>query len=115
MKFLLGLLLFNNNIFVQLDLFRIQETTMLQNKIKDKFNGIQVTNFNNRSTESLNYRIYAQPPSIKQDDQSFISRYIRLPETRWVKLSLNFELLVNRVMKFLLGQRLFNNNIFCTT
>ena len=39
----------------------------------------------------------------------------RLPVTRWVKLSLNFELLVNRVMKFLLGQRLFNNNIFCTT
>ena len=38
----------------------------------------------------------------------------RLPVTRWVKLSLNFELLVKRVMKFLLGQRLFNN-IFCTT
>ena len=36
----------------------------------------------------------------------------RLPVTRWVKLSLNFELLVKRVMKFLLGQRLFNNNIF---
>ena len=40
--------------------------------------------------------------------------YTRLPVTRWVKLSLNFELLVKRVMKFLLGQRLFNNNIFCT-
>ena len=39
----------------------------------------------------------------------------RLPVTRWVKLSLNFELLVKRVMKFLLGQRLFKNNIFCTT
>ena len=26
-----------------------------------------------------------------------------------------FELLVNRVMQYLLGQRLFNNNIFCTT
>ena len=36
----------------------------------------------------------------------------RLPVTRWVKLSLNFELLVKKVMKFLLGQRLFNNNIF---
>ena len=36
----------------------------------------------------------------------------RLPVTRWVKLSLNFELLVNSVMKFLSGQRLFNNNIF---
>ena len=34
--------------------------------------------------------------------------------TRWVKLSLNFELIVNRVIKFLSGQRLFNNNIFCT-
>ena len=50
--------------------------------------------------------------AIKQDDQSFISI---LNLTRWVKLSLNFELLVNRIMKFLLGQRLFNNNIFCTT
>ena len=39
----------------------------------------------------------------------------RLTVTRYVKLSLNFELLVNRVMKLLLGQRLFNNNIFCTT
>ena len=27
----------------------------------------------------------------------------RLPVTRWVKLSLNFELLVKKVMKFLLG------------
>ena len=42
-------------------------------------------------------------------------KYTKLTGTRWVKLSLNFELLVNRVMKFLLGQRLFNNNIFCTT
>ena len=37
--------------------------------------------------------------SIKQDDQSFKS-ILRLPVTRWVKLRLNFELLVNRVMKF---------------
>ena len=50
MKFLLCQRLFDNNIFVQLELFRIQETTMLQNKIKDKFNGIQVTNFH-KSTE----------------------------------------------------------------
>ena len=28
-------------------------------------------------------------------------KYTRLPVTRWVKLSLIFELLVNRVMKFL--------------
>ena len=37
------------------------------------------------------------------------------PWPRWVELSLNLELLVNRVIKFLLGQRLFNNNILCTT
>ena len=35
--------------------------------------------------------------------------------TRRAKLNLNFELPVNRAMKFLLGQRLFNNNIYCTT
>ena len=46
---------------------------MLQNKIKDKFNGIQVTNFHNRSTEPLNYLIYARPQASKQDDQSFRS------------------------------------------
>ena len=32
MKFLLGQRFFNNNIFIQLALFRIQETTMQQNK-----------------------------------------------------------------------------------
>ena len=37
------------------------------------------------------------------------------PMTCLVKLSLNFDLLVNRIMEFLLGQRLINNNIFCTT
>ena len=41
--------------------------------------------------------------------------FTRLPVTRWVKLSLNFELLVKKVMKFLLGQRLFNNNNFWRT
>ena len=68
MKFLLGQRLFNNNIFVQIELFRMQETTMLKTKIKDKFNGIQITNFHNRSTEHLNnyYRIYARPQAIKQ-------------------------------------------------
>ena len=35
MKFLLGQRVFNNNIFVQLELFRIQETTVIQDKIKD--------------------------------------------------------------------------------
>ena len=78
-------------------------------------NSIQVTNFHNRSTEPLNYRIYAQPQSIKQARRPEFYKYTRLPVTRWVKLSLNFELLVNRVMKFLLGHRLFNNNIFCQT
>ena len=45
--------------------------------------------------------------------------YTRLPVTRWVKLSLNFELLVKRAMKFLLiaatdfpfGNRSRNMNI----
>ena len=36
-------------------------------------NGIQVTNFHNRSTEPLNYRIYARLQTIKQDDQRFIT------------------------------------------
>ena len=36
----------------------------------------------------------------------------RLPVTRWVKLSLNFELLVKKVMKFLLGQRFLITTIF---
>ena len=39
---------------------------MKLNDIRDKFNGIQVTNFHNRSTEPLNYRIYARPQTIKQ-------------------------------------------------
>ena len=60
-------------------------------------------------------RTHGLKQAIKQDDQSFISTYTRLRVTCWVKLSLNFKLLVNRVMKFLLDQRLFNNNIFCTT
>ena len=47
---------------------------MKLNTIKDKFNGIKVTN---RSTEPFNYRIYTRPQtynqSYNQDDQSFIS------------------------------------------
>ena len=76
MRFLLGQRLFNNNIF----LYKLHSVSKKQpcyriesNKIKDKFNSIQVTNFHNRSTEPVNYRIYARPQSIKQDDQSFIS------------------------------------------
>ena len=53
-------------------------------------------------------------PAIKQARRPDFYKYTRLPVIRWVKLSLNFELLVNRVMKFLLGQRLINNKIFCT-
>ena len=85
--------------------------------IIDHVNGIQVTNFHNRSTELLNYLIDARPQSIKQArlPEFYNLKYTRLPVTRWVKLSLNFELLVNREMKFLLGQRLLNNIIFCTT
>ena len=48
--------------------------------MKDKFNGIQVTNFHNRSTAHLNYRIYARRQSIKQDDNSFINyKYTNCP------------------------------------
>ena len=39
--------------------------------------------------------------------KTYFYKGTRLPVTRWVKLSLNFESLVKRVMKFLLGQRLF--------
>ena len=62
--------------------------------MKDKFNGIQVTNFHNRSTESWNYRIYARPQSIKQARWPDFYKFTRLPVTRRVKISLNFELLV---------------------
>ena len=70
MKYLLGQRLLNSKIFVQHESFRIQETTMVQNKIKDKFNGIQVTNFHNMSTEPLNYRIYARPQSSNQANKT---------------------------------------------
>ena len=54
-------------------------------------NGIQVTNFHNRSTETLNnyYRIYARSQSIKQVSRPEYYKYTRLPVTRWVKLSRN--------------------------
>ena len=39
-------------------------------------NGIQVTNFHNRSTEPLNYRIYARPQSIKQARRPEFYKYI---------------------------------------
>ena len=88
MKFLLGQRRFNNNIFLyslnysvskkqpcyrinKINNYRINKLKL--NKIKDKFNDIQVSNFYSRSTEPLNYQNYARPQSIKQDDQSFIS------------------------------------------
>ena len=77
-------------------------------------NGIQVTNFHNMSTEPLN-NIIEYTHGLNQAKRPEFYKYTKLPVTRWVKLSLNFELLVNRVMKFLLGQRLFNNIFFCTT
>ena len=61
-------------------------------KFIDQMNDIQVTNFHNNSTEPLNYRIYAQPQSIKQARPPEFYKYTRLPVTRWVKLSLNFDL-----------------------
>ena len=78
-------------------LYRINEInkyTINKIKIEDKFNGVQVTNFHNSSTERLNYRIYARPQSIKQARRPDFYKYTRLPVTRWVKLSLNFELLL---------------------
>ena len=39
------------------------------NKIKDKFNGMQVTYFPDRSTEPLNYRIYARPQAISKTNR----------------------------------------------
>ena len=62
---------------------------MLKNKIKVKFNGIQVTNFHNRSTEPLNYRTYARPQSINQARRPEFYKYTRLPVTRWVTNTIN--------------------------
>ena len=59
-------------------------------KFIDQMNGIQVTYFHNRSTEPLNYRIYARPQSVKQARRPEFYKYTRLPV---IKLSLNFELL----------------------
>ena len=56
-------------------------------------NGIQVTNFHNRSTEPLNnYRIYALPKSSKQARRPEFYKYTRLPVTRWVKLKSKFSI-----------------------
>ena len=43
-------------------------------------NGIQVTNFHNRSTEPLYYLIYARPQSIKQARRPEFYKYI----DRWI-------------------------------
>ena len=64
-------------------------------------------------TGRLSPRIFECKHGLKQTNiqsrWSDFYKYTRLPVTRWVKLSLNFELLVKKVMNFLLGQRLFNN------
>ena len=65
-------------------------------------------------TGRLNPWIIVSAHGIYQATRPEFYKYTRLPVTRWVKLSLNFELLVNRVMKFLLGQCLISNNIVCT-
>ena len=71
----------------------------------DQMNGIQVTNFHNsRSTEPLNYRIYARPQSSKQARRPEFYKYTRLPVIRWVKLSLNFELLEDFYVPYLLSK-----------
>ena len=61
---------------------------------------------------TIPYPLFVRMASINQTRRPDFSKYTRLPVTCWVKLSLNFELLVNRVMKFSLGQRLFINNMF---
>ena len=93
MKLLLGHRLFNNNIFSynlnysaskkqpcyrinKINKYRINKIKLKLNKIKDKFNGIPVINFHNRSTEPLNIiieSIHGLNQAIKQDDQSFIT------------------------------------------
>ena len=73
-------------------------------------NDIQVTNFHNSLTEPLNYRIYARPQSINQVTNQASNcrpefyKYTRLPVTRWVKLSLNFELLEEDYFQYLLSK-----------
>ena len=67
-------------------------------------------NYSSHSVSRI--RTHGLKQTIIQSRWSEFYKYTRLPVTRWVKLSLNFELLVKRVMKFLLGKRLFNNNIF---
>ena len=42
-------------------------------------NGIQLTNFHNRSTEPLNYRIYTQPQTINLARRPKFYKYTRLP------------------------------------
>ena len=80
MKFLLGQRLFNNNIFLYNLNYSVSKKQpcyrIKLNKIKDKFNGIQVTNFHNRSTEPLNDRIYVRPQSIKQARRPDFYKYI---------------------------------------
>ena len=68
------------------------------NKIKDKFNGIQVTNFHNMSTEPLNYRIYTRPQSIKQEKRPEFYMYTKLPVIRWVTNTINDQFDKNAIL-----------------
>ena len=80
MKFLLGQRLFNNHNFLYNLHYSVSKKEpcyrIKLNKIKDKFNGIQVTNFHIRSTEPWNNRIYARPQSIKQARRPEFYKYI---------------------------------------
>ena len=62
--------------FVQLELFRIQETTKKLNKIKDKFNGIQVTNLITFITGRLNPWIIESTHGLKQARRPEFYKYI---------------------------------------
>ena len=70
-------------------------------------NGSQDTNFHNRSTElTKNYRIYARLQSIRQARRPEFYKHTRLPVTRWVKLSLNVELLEEDFLFYIYCQRI---------
>ena len=71
-------------------------------------NGIQVTNFHNRLTEPLNIieSTHGLNQSIKQARRPEFYKYTRLPVTRWVKLSLNFELLEEDFSFYIYCQRI---------
>ena len=70
-------------------------------------NGIQVTNFHKRSTEPLNYLIYARPQSIKQHKQSFENSYIG----RYIYIFLETCFFVLRHLKFNISETASKLNV----